>query len=125
MFFSDTAAENLGLPYLSSYLDSLGANFSHGANFATSLSTIIPQNITLAQGGYSPFSLDIQAMQFSQFQSRSQFILRKGKCSVSKFFLTVNQHFKFQYIHRRSAQEFDANEGLLLKSFVHHRHWPE
>ncbi|KAH7670818.1 GDSL lipase/esterase protein [Dioscorea alata] len=74
----DFIAENLGLPYLSSYLDSLGANFSHGANFATSLSTIIPQNITLAQGGYSPFSLDIQAMQFSQFQSRSQFILRKG-----------------------------------------------
>ncbi|KAK9681866.1 hypothetical protein RND81_10G033100 [Saponaria officinalis] len=29
------AAESLGLPYLSAYLNSVGSNFSHGANFAT------------------------------------------------------------------------------------------
>ncbi|KAJ0972910.1 hypothetical protein J5N97_020869 [Dioscorea zingiberensis] len=30
----DFIAESLGLPYLSSYLDSIGSNFSHGANFS-------------------------------------------------------------------------------------------
>ncbi|KAJ0972914.1 hypothetical protein J5N97_020873 [Dioscorea zingiberensis] len=85
----DFIAESLGLPYLSSYLDSIGSNFSHGANFATSLSTVIPQNITLSQGGYSPFSLDIQAMQFSQFKSRSQIIYRKGKFSSKLTFIPI------------------------------------
>ncbi|CAL5387591.1 unnamed protein product [Camellia sinensis] len=41
-------AETLGVPYLSAYLDSIGTNFSHGANFATGGSSIRP-------GGYSPF----------------------------------------------------------------------
>ena len=27
------SAESLGLPYLSAYLNSVGTNFSHGANF--------------------------------------------------------------------------------------------
>ncbi|CAL5420810.1 unnamed protein product [Camellia sinensis] len=41
-------AETLGVPYLSAYLDSIGTNFSHDANFATGGSSIRP-------GGYSPF----------------------------------------------------------------------
>ncbi|KAH0669147.1 hypothetical protein KY285_023304 [Solanum tuberosum] len=48
----------LDLPYLSAFLDSIGSNFSHGANFATAGSTIRPQNATMAQSGYSPISLD-------------------------------------------------------------------
>ncbi|KAH7515653.1 hypothetical protein FEM48_Zijuj10G0049400 [Ziziphus jujuba var. spinosa] len=55
---SDTGAESLGLPYLSAYLDSVGSNFSHGANFATAGSTIRPQNTTISQSGYSPISLN-------------------------------------------------------------------
>nr|XP_010912877.1 GDSL esterase/lipase At3g26430 [Elaeis guineensis] len=74
----DFIAESLGLPYISAYLDSMGTNFSHGANFATALSTILPQNITLSQGGYSPFSLDVQLKQFSQFKSRSRMIYNEG-----------------------------------------------
>ncbi|ERM99738.1 hypothetical protein AMTR_s00099p00110810 [Amborella trichopoda] len=53
----DFVAKSLGLPYLSAYLDSVGTNFSHGANFATAGSTIRPQNTTLTQTGYSPISL--------------------------------------------------------------------
>lgn len=79
------AAKSLGLPYLSAYLDSLGANFSHGANFATSASTIrLPTNIIPA-GGFSPFYLDIQySQQFVQFKSRTQMIRKKGKFSNNK-----------------------------------------
>lgn len=58
------AAENLGLPYLSPYLDSVGANFRHGANFATGGSSIRP-------GGFSPFDLSIQISQFIQFKART------------------------------------------------------
>ncbi|KAL8124396.1 GDSL esterase/lipase At3g27950 [Apium graveolens] len=60
----DFIAERLGLPYLSPYLDSIGTNFRHGANFATGGSSILP-------GGYSPFDLDIQIAQFMQFKSRT------------------------------------------------------
>ncbi|KAH7853205.1 hypothetical protein Vadar_034781 [Vaccinium darrowii] len=60
----DFIAENLGLPYLSAYLDSIGTSFRHGANFAVSGSSIRP-------GGYSPIHLDLQIGQFSQFKSRT------------------------------------------------------
>uniref|UniRef100_A0A2N9F541 Esterase n=1 Tax=Fagus sylvatica TaxID=28930 RepID=A0A2N9F541_FAGSY len=70
--------KSLGLPYLSAYLDSLGTNFTHGANFATAASTIrLPINI-IPRGGFSPFYLDIQYSQFGQFKNRSQIIRQKG-----------------------------------------------
>jgi hypothetical protein len=72
-------ANSLGLPYLDAYLNSIGTNFSHGANFATAGSTIRRENRTLFQSGYSPFSLDVQTWQFNQFISRSQFAYEKGK----------------------------------------------
>lgn len=74
----DFVAEGLDLPYLSAFLDSIGSNFSHGANFATAGSTIRPQNTTMAQSGYSPISLDVQGVQFSDFRTRSRIIRQKG-----------------------------------------------
>ncbi|XVE74941.1 hypothetical protein DITRI_Ditri12bG0059000 [Diplodiscus trichospermus] len=74
----DFIAESLGLPYLSAYLDSVGSNFSHGANFATAGSTIRRQNTTIFQGGASPFSLDVQLVQFSDFHRRSQIFNKQG-----------------------------------------------
>ncbi|EYU22538.1 hypothetical protein ABFS82_05G020800 [Erythranthe guttata] len=73
----DFIAEKMELPYLSAFLDSIGSNFSHGANFATAGSTIRPQNTTISQSGYSPISLDIQRVQFSDFVTRSQIIRKK------------------------------------------------
>ncbi|KAL8114919.1 hypothetical protein AgCh_021667 [Apium graveolens] len=74
----DFIATELGLPFLHPYMDSLGANFSHGANFANVLSTIqlptanvIPS--TPPPRGLNPVNLDIQVVsQFSQFTNRSQ-----------------------------------------------------
>ncbi|KAL6535186.1 hypothetical protein OROMI_026560 [Orobanche minor] len=74
----DFMAESLGLPYLSAFLDSVGTNFSHGANFATYASTIRPQNLSLSKGGYSPISLDVQQLEYSGFITRSQAVREKG-----------------------------------------------
>ncbi|KAI3452663.1 hypothetical protein Pfo_009327 [Paulownia fortunei] len=74
----DLIAERLGLPHLSAFLDSIGSNFSHGANFATAGSSIRPQNTTISQSGYSPISLDVQHVQYSDFLRRSQ-IIRKQR----------------------------------------------
>ena len=74
-FFS---AEKLGLQYLSAYLDSVGSNYSHGANFATAGSTVRPQNTTKSQSGYSPISLDVQFAEYSDFHKRSQVVRKRG-----------------------------------------------
>ncbi|WOL14387.1 GDSL esterase/lipase [Canna indica] len=74
----DFIANSLGLPYLSAYLNSVGTNFSHGANFATAGSTIRAQNTTLRQSGFSPFSLDVQSWEFAQFKSRSESFVKQG-----------------------------------------------
>ncbi|PPD89804.1 hypothetical protein GOBAR_DD13262 [Gossypium barbadense] len=71
-------SESFGLPYLSAYLDSVGSNFSHGANFATAGSTIRRQNTTIFQSGASPISLDVQLVQFSEFHTRSKIISKQG-----------------------------------------------
>ncbi|KAK2399490.1 GDSL esterase/lipase [Trifolium repens] len=74
----DFIAQNFGLPYLSPYLNSLGSNFTHGANFATAGSTIkIPSSI-LPRGMFSPFSLIIQYMQFRDFIPKTKFIRDQG-----------------------------------------------
>ena len=71
-------AQSLRLPYLSAFLDSVGSNFSHGANYATATATIRPQNLSLFSGGYSPISLDVQQVEHSDFMTRSQVVREKG-----------------------------------------------
>uniref|UniRef100_A0A0D9X0X9 Esterase n=1 Tax=Leersia perrieri TaxID=77586 RepID=A0A0D9X0X9_9ORYZ len=67
----DFMAQSLGIRYLSPYLDSVGSNFTQGANFATAAATI-----RLANGSsdISPISLDVQMSEFEQFINRSQFV---------------------------------------------------
>lgn len=79
-FPSVSEAEHLGLPYLSGYLDSIRTNFRHGANFATGGATIRPQNEAFSSTGVSPFSLDIQIVQFDQFKARSSYFYNQGYC---------------------------------------------
>lgn len=87
MFFCLFSAEEVGLPYLSAYLNSIGANFSHGANFATGGSTIRRQNETIFQYGISPFSLDVQIWHHDQFKSRTKDLYNTGK---TIFILALN-----------------------------------
>lgn len=78
MIECSVSAKSLGLPYLSAYLDSVGSNFTHGANFATAGSTIRPQNTTLQQSGFSPISLNVQYNEFYDFLPRSQVARTQG-----------------------------------------------
>ncbi|KAK8556895.1 hypothetical protein V6N13_064884 [Hibiscus sabdariffa] len=74
----DFIAEHLGLPYLSPYLDSIGTSFRHGANFAIGGSTIRPQNESMTLNGVSPFSLDVQIVQFGNFKVRTRYFYDQG-----------------------------------------------
>lgn len=75
--------EQLALPYLSAYLDSIGSNFQHGANFATGGATIRPQNESWFQNYYSPFSLDIQVKHFDRFKTQTTYLYNQGHFSTS------------------------------------------
>ncbi|KAK6139192.1 hypothetical protein DH2020_027071 [Rehmannia glutinosa] len=105
----DFIAESLGLPYLSAYLDALGSNFTHGANFATAGSTIRPQNTTLHQSGFSPFSLNVQYYQFNDFHHRSQIIRNQG--GVFKGLLPNAEDFS------RALYTFDIGQNDLTAGY--------
>ncbi|XP_059640426.1 GDSL esterase/lipase At5g14450-like [Cornus florida] len=75
----DFIAEHMKLPYLSAYLNSIGTNFRHGANFATGGATIRRQNESWFLNGASPFSLDIQTEQFHQFKERTTDLYNQAK----------------------------------------------
>ncbi|BFG16341.1 hypothetical protein CerSpe_026150 [Prunus speciosa] len=89
----DFIAESLRLPHLSAFLDSVGSNFSHGANFATAGSTMRPQNTTISQSGLSPISLDVQLVQFLDFLQDPKYIKKK----VTHFTPTS---FVYHFLHQ-------------------------
>ncbi|XP_044502696.1 GDSL esterase/lipase At4g01130-like [Mangifera indica] len=66
----DFLAQALGFPYLDPYLQSIGSDFRHGANYATAASTVLLPQTSLFVGGLSPFSLAIQLNQMKNFKTR-------------------------------------------------------
>nr|AAY41078.1 lanatoside 15-O-acetylesterase [Digitalis grandiflora] len=64
----DFLAQGIGIPFLSPYLLPIGSDFRHGANFATSGSTVLLPRTSLFVTGVSPFSLGIQLNQMKQFK---------------------------------------------------------
>ncbi|CAN0842767.1 GDSL esterase/lipase At3g26430 [Linum grandiflorum] len=105
----DFMAESLGLPYLSAFLDSVGSNFSHGANFATAGSPIRPSNQTLRQSAFSPISLDVQSNQFHDFVNRSQIARARG--GVYLELLPKQDHFA------RALYTFDIGHNDLVSAY--------
>ncbi|XP_022945912.1 GDSL esterase/lipase At3g26430-like [Cucurbita moschata] len=106
----DFIAESLGLPYLSAYLNGLGANYSHGANFATAASTIRQSNKTLRLGGVSPISLDVQFNEFYDFHRRSQTV-RNRLGGIFKQLLPKKRSF------RRALYTFDIGQNDLTSGY--------
>ncbi|XP_021733716.1 GDSL esterase/lipase At5g14450-like [Chenopodium quinoa] len=107
----DFIAEQLGLPYLSAYLNSIGANFSHGANFATGGSTIRRQNETIFQYGISPFSLDVQIWHHDQFKSRTKDLYDQVKSPFEKSVLPRQEDFA------KALYTFDIGQNDLSVAF--------
>ncbi|XP_042756132.1 GDSL esterase/lipase At3g26430 isoform X6 [Lactuca sativa] len=102
-----SVAESFELPYLSAYLDALGSNFTQGANFATAGSTIRPQNQTLHQSGFSPFSLNVQWYQFNDFHRRVQNFRTKKVDEVFKRLMPKSEDFS------RALYTFDIGQNDL------------
>ncbi|KAK9675520.1 hypothetical protein RND81_11G012200 [Saponaria officinalis] len=107
----DFIAQSLGHPYLSAFLDAVGSNFSHGANFATAGSTVRPQNTTLHQSGFSPISLNVQNYQFNDFRRRSQIFRRQG--GIYKELLPKEEYFK-EALYTFDIGQNDITAGLFL-----------
>ncbi|KAL2903435.1 hypothetical protein RDABS01_002145 [Bienertia sinuspersici] len=105
----DFIAQSLRLPYLNAFLDAVGSNFSHGANFATAGSTIRPQNTTLHQSGFSPISLNVQFYEFNDFQRRSQIFRHKG--DVFKELLPKGEYFS------KALYTFDIGQNDLVAGY--------
>ncbi|XP_043723359.1 GDSL esterase/lipase At1g09390-like [Telopea speciosissima] len=59
----DVLCQSLNISLLSPYMDSLGSDFTNGANFAIVGSSTLPKSI--------PFALDIQVRQFLHFKDHS------------------------------------------------------
>ncbi|XP_030532575.2 GDSL esterase/lipase At1g09390-like isoform X2 [Rhodamnia argentea] len=70
----DFLCESLNTSLLSPYLESLGPNFSNGANFATAGAATLPR--------YQPFNLGVQVRQFLLFRSRSPLLLSRGYANL-------------------------------------------
>ncbi|KAI3516124.1 hypothetical protein L1887_15034 [Cichorium endivia] len=103
----DFIAEIFELPYLSAYLDALGSNFTNGANFATAGSTIRPQNTTLHQSGFSPFSLNVQWYQFNDFHRRVRSFRMRIDDEVYKSLMPKTEYFS------RALYTFDIGQNDL------------
>ncbi|OWM71498.1 GDSL esterase/lipase At5g14450-like [Punica granatum] len=108
---ADFIAEQLKLPYLSAYLNSLGTNYRHGANFATGGSTIRRQNETIFEYGISPFSLDMQIAQFNQFKQRTAELYAQEKDQAEKSKLPVQEEFS------KALYTFDIGQNDLSVGF--------
>ncbi|GAV84437.1 Lipase_GDSL domain-containing protein [Cephalotus follicularis] len=107
----DFIAERVRLPYLSAYLNSLGANFGHGANFATGGSTIRRQNETIFEYGISPFALDMQIIQFDQFKARTADLYKQAKSPSERSKLPKPEDFA------KALYTFDIGQNDLSVGF--------
>uniref|UniRef100_A0A0E0I2Y8 Esterase n=1 Tax=Oryza nivara TaxID=4536 RepID=A0A0E0I2Y8_ORYNI len=108
----DFIAESLGLPYLSAYLNSIGSNFTQGANFATAGSSIRRQNTSLFLSGFSPISLDVQSWEFEQFINRSQFVYN-NKGGIYRELLPKAEYFS-QALYTFDIGQNDITTGFFI-----------
>ncbi|XP_054816464.1 GDSL esterase/lipase At5g14450-like [Prosopis cineraria] len=109
------AAEELKLPYLSAYLNSLGSSFRHGANFATGGSSILP-------GSYSPFRLGLQISQFKQFKYRTSVLytqLSGTEPAVKSSLPTVKSSLPRPDEFSKALYTFDIGQNDLYFGFQH------
>lgn len=107
----DFIAKKLGLPYLSAYLDSIGTNFQHGANFAASGSTIQPADSAILKGHVNPLSLNIQLLQFEQFKERTAELYAEAKNSHIKSGLPRPEDFSKALFTMDTGQN-DLHAGI-------------
>ncbi|KAK4478238.1 hypothetical protein RD792_017521 [Penstemon davidsonii] len=107
----DFIAEKLRFPHLRSYLDSIGANFQHGANFAAAGSTIQHLDSQLCSAGFNPLTLDVQILQFEQLKARTFEFYAQAESSDIKMSLPNPESFERALFTLDSGQN-DLHAGL-------------
>ncbi|GKV23013.1 hypothetical protein SLEP1_g32803 [Rubroshorea leprosula] len=113
------AAEKLKLPYLNAYLDSIGTNFRHGANFAIGGSTIQPLDTRVFNQGFNPISLDIQILQFEQLRERTNELYKEGVNSNIRSELPRPEDFtKALYTFDIGQNDLDAAFNFMTEEQV-------
>ncbi|KAI3730890.1 hypothetical protein L1987_62070 [Smallanthus sonchifolius] len=103
----DFIAEKLGLPYLSAYVDSIGSNFRHGANFAASGATIQAADALMLNKNFNPLTLDVQLSQFERFKRRSSDLYLQEKSTEIKDRLPRSEDYT------RALYTFDIGQNDL------------
>ncbi|KAJ9673626.1 hypothetical protein PVL29_023276 [Vitis rotundifolia] len=111
----DFIANSFGLPFLSAYLNSLGSNYTNGANFATAAATIRLPTSIIPAGGFSPFYLDLQYDQFVQFKSRTQKIRKRG--GVYKDLMPKEEYF-LKALYTLDIGQNDLGEGFFANMSI-------
>ncbi|KAL0426082.1 UNVERIFIED_CONTAM: GDSL esterase/lipase [Sesamum radiatum] len=80
--YVDFLAQGLGLPFVSPYLQSIGSDYRHGANFATAASTVLMPTTSLFVNGVSPFYLAVQINQMKQFKAKAEEFKSQGQTNL-------------------------------------------
>ncbi|KAA8516132.1 hypothetical protein F0562_019311 [Nyssa sinensis] len=105
----DFFAQALGLPFLSPYLQSIGSDYRHGANYATLASTVLLPNTSLFVTGISPFSLAIQLNQMKEFKVKVDKLHSQGSTHLPSPDIFGKSLYTF-YI---GQNDFTSNLGSL------------
>ncbi|OIT29725.1 PREDICTED: GDSL esterase/lipase At1g54790 [Nicotiana attenuata] len=102
----DFLMDAMDLPFLNSYLDSIGApTFRKGANFAAAGSTILPATAS----SVSPFSFGIQVAQFFRFKNRVLEIQAKTR--------KYDKYVPAQDFFQKGLYMFDIGQNDLAGGF--------
>ncbi|KAI8023629.1 GDSL esterase/lipase [Camellia lanceoleosa] len=105
----DFLAQALGLPFLSPYLQSIGSDYRHGANFATLASTVLLPQSSVFVSGLSPFALAIQLNQMKHFKVKVDEPKSNGSKNLPQPDIFGKSIFTF-YI---GQNDFTSNLGSL------------
>ncbi|KAL8133691.1 esterase-like [Apium graveolens] len=113
----DFMASSLGKKFLSPYLDSLGTDFSQGANFAQLLATTGLPTLILPKDsppfGFNPIYYGVQFSEFVQFVERSQRIRNRG--GKSSCLMPKNESFA-KGLYTFDIGQNDLAQGLFTNT---------
>ncbi|XP_065847420.1 esterase-like [Euphorbia lathyris] len=106
----DFIAEELKIGHVNAYLNSMGTNFTNGANFASGGATIGLHSSILPYGVSSPFYLHLQFLQFEQFKLNSQFLSKQGGLFAE---LMPKEEYFSRALYMFDIGQNDIGVGLL------------
>ncbi|EOA25550.1 hypothetical protein CARUB_v10018895mg [Capsella rubella] len=110
----DFITENLTLPYLTPFLDSVGANYRHGANFATGGSCIRP-----TVSCFSQFHLGTQVSQFIHFKTRTLSLYNQTKdFSKALYTFDIGQNDLAIGFQTTTEEQLKATIPTIIENFT-------